>query len=53
MKSSINRLENNLTFYESSEETLTNKLAAQINDSTRSSRLVDDIHAGIVELRDR
>lgn len=51
-RSSIERLENKVVFYEASEEELENELSAEMKDSTRVSQLVDDVRAEVVDLRE-
>lgn len=51
LKSSLKNLENNMSFYEASEEDLKNAFAATIKDSTWFSQLVDGIQARLADLR--
>lgn len=43
--------EDNVSFYVASKKELKNKLAAVIKDGTRLSKLVDFVHAEVVDLR--
>lgn len=53
LKSSIRRIEHNVTLHEASAEELKTELVVPINDNTRLRQLVDDIRAEVVDLRER
>lgn len=53
LKSSIKSIEDNVVVYEASKDELKKELAAVINDSAWLSKIVDDICAEMVYLRER